>query len=148
MSHHQLPEQRMTLLTLGVQDLARAKAFYHALGWWPAREMEGVAFYQMHGGWVFALYPLAELADDMDREPASLGTGAVTLAQNHSSEEEVDEAFHRALRAGATAIRGPQATPWGGYAGYYADPDGHVWEIAHNPFWPLAQDGSLTLPRE
>lgn len=148
MTRHLLPDQRVTLVTLGVRDLARSKSFYHALGWRPAREMEGVAFYQMHGGWVMALYPLQDLADDMDRDPATLGTGAVTLAENHNSEEEVDAAIHRALQAGATLVKAAQATSWGGYSGYWADPDGHVWEVSHNPFWPLSEDGGLTLPPE
>jgi predicted lactoylglutathione lyase len=148
MTPHLLPDQRVTLLTLGVRDLGRAKAFYRTLGWRPAREMEGVAFYQMHGGWVLGLYPLADLASDMERDPAGLGTGAATLAQNHASEEEVDAAIHRAVQAGATLVRSAQATAWGGYSGYWADPDGHVWEISHNPFWPLSEDGGLTLPPE
>lgn len=148
MTHrHLLPEQRVSLVTLGVHDLGRAQAFYRALGWHPAEGTEGVAFYQMHGGWVLGLYPLVELADDMDRPAADLRTGAVTLAQNFPSEEEVDAAWARALQAGAQAIKSPQATAWGGYSGYYADPDGHVWEIAMNPHWPLAADGSLTLPQ-
>lgn len=143
--HHRLPEQRVTLITLGVRDLDRARAFYHALGWTPAREAEGVAFYQMHGS-ALALFGLADLADDMDRPAEELRTGAMTLAQNFGAEEDVDEAWHRALQAGARAIKPPQATSWGGYSGYFADPDGHVWELAVNPFWPLAPDGSLTLP--
>ena len=82
----------------------------------------------------------------MDRPVGELRTGAMTLAQNFASEEDVDEAWHRAMQAGAKAIKVPQATSWGGYSGYYADPDGHVWEVAMNPFWPLAPDGGLTLP--
>ena len=143
--HHLLPEQRVTLITLGVNDLDRAKAFYRALGWHPAREQEGVAFYQMHGS-ALALFGLRDLADDMDRPVEGLGTGAVTLAQNFGAEEDVDAAWHRAIEAGAKAIKMPQATSWGGYSGYFADPDGHVWELAMNPFWPLGPDGSLTLP--
>ena len=143
--HHLLPEQRVTLITLGVRDLDRARAFYHALGWSPAREQERIAFYQMHGS-ALALFSLENLADDMDQPVAELRTGAMTLAQNFGSEEDVDAAWHRAMQAGARAIKQPQATAWGGYSGYYADPDGHVWELAHNPFWPLAADGSLTLP--
>jgi uncharacterized glyoxalase superfamily protein PhnB len=143
--HHQLPEQRVTLITLGVRDLARSRAFYRALGWHPAQEQEAVSFYQMHGA-ALALFGLADLADDMDRPVAELRTGAVTLAQNFGTEEDVDAAWHRALQAGATAIKAPQATSWGGYSGYFADPDGHVWELAMNPFWPLAPDGGLTLP--
>jgi catechol 2,3-dioxygenase-like lactoylglutathione lyase family enzyme len=144
--HHLLPEQRVTLVTLGVRDLDRAKTFYRALGWHPAREAEGVAFYQMHGGWALSLYALADLADDLDRPQGELGTGAMTLAQNFGTEEDVDTAYHRAVGAGARAVKAPQATAWGGYAGYFADPDGHLWELAHNPFWPLAEDGGLTLP--
>lgn len=143
--HHLLPEQRVTLITLGVRDLERSRAFYRALGWQPAQEQEGVSFYQIHGA-VLALFGLDDLADDMDRPVGQLGTGAMTLAQNFETEEDVDAAFHRAVQAGASALKVPQATSWGGYSGYYADPDGHVWEVAMNPFWPLAQDGSLTLP--
>lgn len=145
MSHHMLPDQRVTLITLGVRDLGRSRAFYHALGWTPAREAEGVTFYQMRGS-ALALFGLDDLADDMDRPVGELGTGAVTLAQNFPAEADVDAAWHRAMQAGAKAIKPPQATSWGGYSGYFADPDGHVWELAMNPFWPLAQDGGLTLP--
>jgi uncharacterized glyoxalase superfamily protein PhnB len=143
--HHALPEQRVTLITLGVRDLGRSRAFYHALGWIPAREQDGIVYYQIHGA-ALALYGLDDLADDMDVDPAALRTGAVTLAQYFATEEDVDAAWHRASAAGARAIKQPQATAWGGYSGYFADPDGHVWELAMNPFWPLAADGSLTLP--
>ncbi|TNC74377.1 VOC family protein [Rubellimicrobium roseum] len=141
-----MPDQRVTLVTLGVRDLARSRAFYRALGWHPAQEQEGVSFYQMHGA-ALALFGLKDLADDMDRPADDLGTGAVTLAQNFLTEQEVDAAWHRAMQAGARTIKVPQATAWGGYSGYFADPDGHVWELAMNPFWPLGPDGSLTLPR-
>lgn len=137
--------QRVTLITLGVADLARAKAFYAALGWVPAQEAEGVAFYQMNG-LALALFGRADLAKDMGRAGETLGTGALTLAQNFASKPEVDAAFAAALAAGATALKRPEEVFWGGYSGYYADPDGHVWEVAMNPFWPLAEDGSLTLP--
>lgn len=145
MSRNILPNQRVTLVTLGCRDLARSRAFYAALGWRPAQEMEGVSFYQMHGA-ALALFGLADLAEDQGRPEAELGTGAVTLAQNFSDEAEVDEAWSRAMRAGATPIKAPQAVSWGGYSGYFADPDGHVWELAFNPFWPLGEDGSLSLP--
>ncbi|WP_203657094.1 VOC family protein [Demequina activiva] len=87
-----------------------------------------------------------DLAEDLGRPRASLGTGAITLAQNYPSQAEVDERFASALEAGATEIRAPVATEWGGYSGYVADPDGHVWELAVNPFWTLADDGSVTIP--
>ncbi|WP_339108796.1 VOC family protein [Thioclava sp. GXIMD4216] len=139
------PLQRVTLITLGVADLAASCAFYARLGWVPAAQQEGVAFYQMHGQGL-ALFGRDDLAKDQGREGASLGTGAVTLAQNFDTEADVDAAFAAALAAGATALKHPEKVFWGGYSGYWADPDGHVWEIAMNPFWPLEADGSLRLP--
>ena len=137
--------QRVTLITLGVADLDRAKAFYAALGWSPAEEQEGVAFYQLSGQ-VLGLFGKEALAADQGRPGAELGTGAVTLAQNFLTEAEVDTAFAAALAAGATPLKRPEKVFWAGYSGYFADPDGHVWELAMNPFWPLAEDGTLTLP--
>lgn len=137
--------QRVTLITLGVADLAAAIAFYERLGWRQHGRQEGVAFFQLNG-LALALFGLADLAADQGRAGATLGTGAVTLAQNFATEAEVDAAFTQALAAGATALKPPEKVFWGGYSGYWADPDGHVWEVAMNPFWPLAADGSLTLP--
>lgn len=137
--------RRLTLITLGVADLARSRLFYDALGWQVAEETEGVAFYQLNG-LVLALFGLADLAADQGRPGAVLGTGAITLAQNFATMAEVDAAFAAALAAGATALKAPEKVFWGGYSGYWADPDGHVWEVAMNPFWPLSDDGSLTLP--
>ena len=138
--------QRVTLITLGVADLAASRAFYARLGWTEHGESQpGVAFYQMHGA-VLALFGLADLAADQGRSDAALGVGAVTLAQNFATETEVDAAFEAALRAGGIALKRPEKVFWGGYSGYWADPDGHVWEVAMNPFWPLADDGSLALP--
>lgn len=142
----QMTRQRVTLITLGVADLDRAAAFYAALGWQPAEAPEGALFYQMHGA-VLCLFGLADLAADQGRPGAALGTGAMTLAQNFETEAQVDAAYAAALEAGASALKAPEAVFWGGYSGYYADPDGHVWEVAMNPFWPLAADGSLTLPK-
>ena len=140
-----LPVQRVTLVTLGVADLNRARAFYAALGWKAAAETPGVSFYQMNG-LALGLFGLADLAADQGRAGVPLGTGAATLAQNFSTEAEVDAAFAAALAAGATALKPPEKVFWGGYSGYWADPDGHVWEMAMNPFWPLEADGSLRLP--
>lgn len=138
--------QRVTLVTLGVADLERSKAFYAALGWAPTRGVEGeVVFYQI-SGMALGLFGLGPLAADQGRPDAQLGTGACTLAQNFNTEAEVDTAYKTAIDAGATALKRPEKVFWGGYSGYYADPDGHVWEVAHNPFWPLNADGSLTLP--
>lgn len=140
-----LPRQRVTLITLGVADLDRAQQFYAQLGWQVTQVAEGVAFYQMQG-LVLGLFGLDDLARDQGRAGVPLGTGAMVLAQNFPTREAVDMAFADALAAGATAIKPPEPVFWGGYSGYFADPDGHVWELAHNPFWPLAEDGSLTLP--
>lgn len=137
--------QRVTLITLGVADLDRARAYYGALGWTPAESQDGVSFYQMNG-LVLGLFGLGPLAEDQGRPDTPLGTGAMTLAQNFPTEAEVDAAFEAALAAGATALKRPEKVFWGGYSGYVADPDGHVWEYAMNPFWPLNEDGSLTLP--
>lgn len=137
--------QRVTLITLGVADIARARGFYEALGWVPAQAQASVVFYQMQGA-VLALFRRDDLAADQGRAGAALGTGAMTLAQNFATEAEVDAAFHAALDAGATALKRPEKVFWGGYSGYYSDPDGHVWEVAMNPHWPLSPDGSLTLP--
>ena len=138
--------QRVTLITLGVADLAASRAFYARLGWVEHGESQpGIAFFQMHGA-ALALFGRDALAADQGRPGAALGTGAVTLAQNFATVAEVDSAFAAALAAGGTALKVPEAVFWGGYSGYWADPDGHVWEVAMNPFWPLAEDGSLTLP--
>ena len=135
----------ISLVTLGVADLARARAFYAALGWEAASATEGVVFIQL-AGQVLALFGIDDLAADQRVPRAGLGTGAMTLARNFASEAEVDAAFALALSAGATPIKRPEKGCWGGYSGYFADPDGHVWELAMNPFWPLAEDGTLTLP--
>lgn len=137
--------QRVTLITLGVADLVAARAFYARLGWKPHSGTDGLSFYQMHGA-LLGLFGLGDLAADQGRPVAELGTGAITLAQNFATEAEVDTAFAAAVAAGAKPLKAPQKVFWGGYSGYWSDPDGHVWEMAMNPFWPLAEDGSLTLP--
>ena len=137
--------QRVSLITLGVNNLAASRAFYARLGWVERDSNEGVAFYQMHG-MVLGLFGLTDLAKDQGRPGATLGTGAVTLAQNFATEAEVDAAYAAALAAGGTAMKAPEKVFWGGYSGYWADLDGHVWEVAMNPFWSLGEDGSLSLP--
>ena len=138
--------QRVTLITLGVKSLERSQRFYEDLGWraHPSSSKE-IVFFQMHGA-VLGLFGRDALAVDQGRPETPLGTGAVTLAQNLPSKEAVDDAFALAVAAGATVLKQPQDVFWGGYSGYYADPDQHVWEVAMNPFWPLNADGSLTLP--
>ena len=138
--------QRVTLITLGVGDLVRARGFYENLGWVATERAEGIVFFQMHGA-VLGLFGRAALAEDQGRSGAELGTGAMTLAINFTTEAEVDAAIEVAIAAGATVLKQPEKVFWGGYSGYWADLDGHVWEYAMNPFWPLAEDGSLTLPQ-
>lgn len=135
----------ISLITLGVADLDRARDFYAALGWTPTLAPGGVIFIQL-AGQVLALWSRDELAVDQKRAQAELGTGAIALARNFSSEAAVDAAFALALAAGAKPLKPPERTDWGGYSGYFSDPDGHVWELAFNPAWPLAADGTLTLP--
>ena len=140
--------QRVTLITLGVADIHRSRKFYADLGWAVTREMgDEVSFYQING-MALGLFGLGSLAKDQGRPGEKLGTGAMTLAQNFATKEEVDAAYAAALAAGGSSLKEPQDVFWGGYSGYYADPDGHVWEVAMNPFWPLNDDGSLTLPLE
>lgn len=137
--------QRVTLITLGVDDLERSVKFYGDLGWEPTKRDDAIVFYQING-LVLGLFGRAALADDQGRAGAELGTGAMTLAQNFTTNEEVDTAYALALSAGATLMKAPQKVFWGGYSGYYADPDGHVWEVAMNPFSPPNADGSFTMP--
>ncbi|WP_062303811.1 VOC family protein [Demequina subtropica] len=135
---------RISLVTLGVADMDRALAFYEAWGWKRVDREGGLVMFQANGT-LIALFGLADLAEDQARPGATLGTGAMTLAQNYATEAEVDEVFAEALAAGATELKRPQAVFWGGYSGYVADPDGHVWELAMNPFWPLDPDGTVAL---
>ncbi|QPM91313.1 VOC family protein [Pseudooceanicola algae] len=137
--------QRVTLVTLGVEDLDRSRTFYTDLGWTPVEEQAGVVFYQMDG-MALGLFGLDNLAEDQGRPGADLGTGAMTLAQNFADRASVDAAFQMALVAGAEPLKVPEEVFWGGYSGYFADPDGHVWELAHNPFWELDASGRLTIP--
>ncbi|MEV4762000.1 VOC family protein [Micromonospora chokoriensis] len=138
-------EQRISLVTLGVADVARAKAFYEQLGW-RGQEVEETVFIQA-GGLAVVLWGRDKLADDAGiADPGTDGFGGMTLAQNVRSREEVDEVIATAVKAGATVTKPARETFYGGYAGYFADPDGHVWEIAWNPGFALADDGTLTVP--
>ena len=137
--------QRVSLITLGTADMDRARVFYQALGWTPVTSPPEVTFYRMDGMGL-GLFGLDDLAKDQGRPGASLGTGAMALAQNFPDRAAVDAAWTRAINAGATALKAPEPVFWGGYSGYYADPDGHVWEIAHNPFWPIDDEGRIEIP--
>jgi uncharacterized protein len=138
-------EQRVSLITLGVADLAAARGFYEALGW-ACKEVEETVFVQA-GGSAVVLWGREKLAADAGIEDARAdGFGGIALAQNVRSREEVDEILAAAATAGATITKPAAETFYGGYAGYFADLDGHLWEIAHNPGFTLAEDGSLVLP--
>jgi len=137
--------QRISMVTLGVADLDRSRAFYAAWGWTSRQATADIVFYQLNG-LVLGLFGLDALAEDQGRPGTPLGMGAMTLAQNYPTEAEVDERFETALAAGATELKRPQQAPWGGYSGYIADPDGHVWELAVNPFWETGQDGTTVIP--
>ena len=137
-------EQRVSLITLGVSDLERARAFYEALGWTTgAAPDDDVVFFQA-GGMIVALWSRAQLAEDTVVEDGG-GWGGITLAYNVRSPAEVDAVLTDAAAAGATIGRPGAETFWGGYSGVFIDPDGHAWEIAHNPHWTLRDDGSVNL---
>jgi predicted lactoylglutathione lyase len=137
-------QQRLSLVTLGVTDLARAKAFYEALGWTSgAAPADDVVFFQC-GGMIVALWGRDQLTEDSGVEDSG-GWGGVTLAHNVGSPEEVDRVIDEARAAGARIPRAGAPTSWGGYSGVFVDPDGHPWEVAHNPHWTIAEDGSVSL---
>jgi len=136
-------EQRIGLVTLGVADLARARAFYaDGLGWRPAFENDEVVFFQMTGC-AFGLFGRRALEEDMRR--ACPGTGAFSIAHNVAERGEVDEVMATAKAAGATILKEPEEMFWGGYSGYFADPDGHAWEVAWNPGWRIDDNGIVRV---
>jgi predicted lactoylglutathione lyase len=137
-------EQRISLITLGVTDLRRAMNFYAAMGWEGSSPDGDVAFFQA-GGMVFALWDRAKLADDSGVTDSG-GWGGVTLAHNVRSPAEVDAAIGQVEAAGGRVVRAGAETFWGGYSGAFCDPDGHPWEVAYNPRWTIADDGSVKLP--
>lgn len=137
-------KQRVTVITLGISDLKRARAFYEALGWHSrAGEDDDVVFFQI-GGSVLSLWDRARLAEDSGVELGS-GYGGITLAHNVSSPAEVDEVIEQAAQAGATIARAAAQTFWDGYSGVFVDFDGYPWEVAHNPHWALDDEGNVTL---
>jgi len=136
-------EQRVSLVTLGVSDVARARAFYEALGWQVGWTDDDVVFFQA-GGMIFALWGRDKLAEDSTVEDAG-GWGGITLAYNTRSPDEVDQVLRQAEAAGGRIGRPGATTFYGGYSGIFFDPDGHPWEVAHNPSWTIADDGSVDL---
>ncbi len=136
-------EQRISLITLAVADVAASAAFYEALGWARVDSPDGVVAFDLIGQ-TLGLYPKADLARDMGLEEAQIGGfSGITLGHNLRIREDVAPLYERALAAGARGIKPPHDIFWGGHIAYFADPDGHVWEIAHNPFSPLGPDGAF-----
>lgn len=139
-------KQTISFITLGVSDLARSRAFYRALGWQESSgSQESVAFYQA-GSVAFALFGREALADDASVSPAGSGFPAFTLAHNVASEAAVDATLAEAVAAGARLVRPGERAPWGGYRGYFADPDGFLWEVCFNPFFAMDETGAVRLP--
>lgn len=138
-------DARVSLITLGVTNLERSKAFYEEVFGWRAEDSPPeIAFFNL-GGIVFSLYPNVELAKDYGGTSDDSGTGGFALAHNLRSVEEVDALFAQLRSKGATIVKEPEQVFWGGYSGYVADPDGHKWEIAYNPFWTVLEDGRISL---
>lgn len=136
-------EQRISLITLGVKDLATSRRFYiEGLGWKPAFENNEIIFFQT-GGMIFALFLRDQLVADINADPASFGRAAMAIAYNVRAKNEVDPMIQRAAAAGAKILKAPVQASWGGYSGYFADPDGFAWEVAWNPQWQIAADGSI-----
>jgi hypothetical protein len=137
-------DQRLSLVTLGVSDLDRAREFYRALGWQVGLDVEETMFFQA-GCMIVALWGREKLAADSGVTDGG-GWGGIALAHNVASPAEVDRVIEEARAAGARISREPAETSWGGYSGVFVDPEGHPWEVAHNPGFPLADDGSIRLP--
>ena len=140
-------EQRISLVTLGVANVAAARAFYERLGWTASSaSMDEVVFFDM-GGWMFGLYGQSNLSKDSGLTENKPVPGGITLAYNTRSREEVDHFMDEVKEAGATILASPVEMPWGGYVGYFADPDGHPWEISWVPHFPILEDGRLEIPK-
>ncbi len=137
---------RVNLITLGVSDVAASTEFYERLGWKKSTASNDQVTFFHSNGTVLGLFARAALADDAQLDSVKDGFAGVTFAQNFDSEQEVDLAYTHAVACGAKSLKKPQKVFWGGYSGYFADPDGHVWELAHNPFMPLNAQGHMTLP--
>ena len=140
-------EQRLSVVTLGVADLNHSRRFYEqGLGWKRGNDNDDVVFYQLNG-MVLALFSRAELAKDAQVSAEGQGFGGISLALCARSREEVDDILAQAKKAGAKILKPAQDVFWGGYSGYFADPDGHPWEIAWNPFWTLSAEGNVRIER-
>jgi predicted lactoylglutathione lyase len=138
-------DQRISIVTLGVNDLAVSKQFYiQGLGWKPVFENQQIVFFQT-GGMVFALFLRDDLAADFGADASKFGRAPMALGYNVRNKDEVDPLMQRAAQAGAAILKPAKEASWGGYSGYFADPDGFAWEVAWNPAWPIAADGSIKI---
>jgi catechol 2,3-dioxygenase-like lactoylglutathione lyase family enzyme len=139
-------EQRVSIVTLGVADLNRSREFYQRLGWRRSfAKAEGIVFFQA-GGMALALYPRHELAQDAKVSAEGQGFSGTTLAHNTRNRAEVDSVLKEAAAAGARIVKPAEEAFWGGYSGYFSDPDGFLWEVAWNPGFAIAADGSIQIP--
>lgn len=139
-------EPRVSLITLGVADIARSRAFYEALGFKASSAGGGQVVFLQAGPMALCIWTRAELAVDAGVADAPVSFRGIAIAHNVRSKESVDATLSEAARAGATVTKAAHDADWGGRSGYFADPDGHLWEVAWNPFFPLSADGALTLP--
>ncbi len=138
--------QKLNLITLGVNDIDRSVAFFEGLGWKKSSaSMDGLALFPL-GGMVLALHPRQDLADDATVNSEGSGFSGITISYNTKSEKEVDDVLQTVKELGATIIKPAQKVYWGGYSGYFKDLDGHLFEVAYNPFWPLDEQDNIVLP--
>jgi catechol 2,3-dioxygenase-like lactoylglutathione lyase family enzyme len=140
-------QPRLTVVTLGVSDLARARRFYaEGLGFRESKSSDENIVFLLAGAVILGLYPRGLLAEDAHLEPTGAGFGGITLARNVATKQDVDAAIEQAKRAGGRVLKSPREVFWGGYSGYFADLDGHPWEVAYNPHWQLDEQGQVRLP--
>ena len=139
-------DQRLSIVTFGVSDLARSRKFYEALGWRAANvKSDAIVFFQL-GGIALALFGRADLAKDAGIADSAPGFSGISLAHNVRDKAEADAVIAHAVKSGGRLVKPAHDTFWGGYSGYFADPDGHLWEVAWNPFFPLDAKGAISLP--
>ena len=139
-------QPRISIITLGVADLTRSRTFYEAMGFAASRASQPTIVFMQMAGQALALFPRGELAKDAGLADSTPGFSGITLAHNVGTKAEVDAIIAQAVRHGGREVKAAHDAFWGGYSGYFADPDGHLWEVAWNPYFPLAADGTLTLP--
>lgn len=139
-------EPRLSLVTLGVADIARSRKFYEKMGWKASSASNAEVVFFQSVGMILALFGRIDLAADAGIRPEGSGFAGIALAHNVRARTKVDSVLTEAKNAGGTIVKAPKETPWGGYCGYFADPDGHLWEVAWNPHFPIDKDGAIHLP--